>query len=144
MATSGKCIALQNALFTRCYCVGRTDFWSFLSMNDCLHLVVACSEQAQRMTGIRPTCMLPSNLHNKRCIKLGFLSGIPALVHQETDLAFFAITYPALRFMAMPADPCVDVMAFDIVPKIAGEAVIQCPLLVAAGGPPWSDQFAHG
>ncbi len=33
---------------------GRTDFWSFLSMNDCLHLVVACSEQAQRTAPFRP------------------------------------------------------------------------------------------
>lgn len=79
MATSGKFIALQNALFTRCCCVGRTDCRSFQSMNDCLHLVVACSEQAQRKSGFlthlhTPVCFCSFFLHRlAQCVLDTFL-----------------------------------------------------------------------
>lgn len=65
-----------------------------------------------------------SDLYKKRGIKTSFLIGIPTLVHHEPDCASFAVTDPVLFFMAMSADPCVDVVVFDFTPKVAGETVV--------------------
>ncbi len=46
--------------------------------------------------------------------------------------------------MAVAADPRVDVVLLDFTPKVEGEAVVQCTVLISADGPPWGDQYPHG
>jgi len=55
-----------------------------------------------------------------------------------------ALAGPALSFVAVAANPYMDIELFDLVPKITCKTVDHCKFVIAANGAPRGDQVAHG